>query len=169
MPVAEQRSPVTTLLVAILLAPHLSLGPSAEAQRPPLGAAVITSTVTDRQTDSGVDGAVVLLQGTLLRARTSECLDFGFKTGWADDLVALEGTYLLLDSRDLDTQLPLVYRSRHNVTGSITVFDLRVGYRLAGMALQAKVTNRFQAFYVDVMEKNPAAPRNLSLTAYRTF
>jgi outer membrane receptor for ferrienterochelin and colicins len=127
-------------------------------------------------------------------------LDVGFKTGWADDLLALEGTYLLLDSKDLDTQLPLVYRSRHNVTGtlsalrglvgldlrfrgrvqevlqypldprgSITVFDLRVGYRVAGVALQAKVTNLFQAFYVDVMEKNPAAPRSLSLTAYRTF
>ncbi len=34
--------------------------------------AVIAGTVTDRQTDSGVDGAVVLLQGTLLRARTTE-------------------------------------------------------------------------------------------------
>jgi outer membrane receptor for ferric coprogen and ferric-rhodotorulic acid len=53
--------------------------------------------------------------------------------------------------------------------GNITVFDLRVGYRLAGVALQAKVTNLFQNFYVDVMEQNPGAPRNLSLTAYRTF
>jgi outer membrane receptor for ferrienterochelin and colicins len=127
-------------------------------------------------------------------------LDVSFKTGWADDLVALEGTYLLLDSKDLDSGLPLVYRSRHNVTGTvsalhglvgldlrfrsrvqevlqypfdprraITVFDLRVGYRVAGVALQAKVTNLFQTFYVDVMEKNPGAPRNLSLTAYRAF
>jgi outer membrane receptor for ferrienterochelin and colicins len=127
-------------------------------------------------------------------------LDLSFKTGLADDLLALEGTYLLLDGKDLDTGDPLVYRSRHNVTGTltalrglvgldmrfrsrvqavlqypldprstITVFDLRVGYRLAGVALQAKVSNLFQTFYVDVMEKNPGAPRNLSLTAYRTF
>jgi outer membrane receptor for ferrienterochelin and colicins len=127
-------------------------------------------------------------------------LDVSFKTGVADDLVALEGSYLLLDSKDLDTGLPLVYRSRHNVTGTltalrglvgldmrfrsrvqevlqypldprgtITVFDLRLGYRVAGVALQAKVTNLFQTFYVDVMEKNPGAPRNLSLTAYRAF
>ena len=127
-------------------------------------------------------------------------LDVSFKTGLADDLVALEGSYLLLDSKDLDTGLPLVYRSRHNVTGTltalrglvgldmrfrsrvqevlqypldprgtITVFDLRLGYRLAGVAVQAKVTNLFQTFYVDVMEKNPGAPRNLSLTAFRSF
>ncbi|HXJ30630.1 MAG TPA: TonB-dependent receptor [Gemmatimonadales bacterium] len=127
-------------------------------------------------------------------------LDISFKTGLADDLVALEGSYLLLDSKDLDSGLPLVYRSRHNVTGTltalrglvgldmrfrsrvqevlqypldprgtITVFDLRLGYRVAGVALQAKVSNLFQTFYVDVMEKNPGAPRNLSLTAYRAF
>jgi outer membrane receptor for ferrienterochelin and colicins len=127
-------------------------------------------------------------------------LDVEVKTGWADDLLTLEGTYLLLDSKDLDTQLPLPYRSRHNITGTvgalhglvgldvrfrsrvqqvlqypldprghITVFDLRVGYRLAGIAFQAKVTNLFQKFYVDVMERNPGAPRNVSLTAYRAF
>jgi outer membrane receptor for monomeric catechols len=131
-----------------------------------------------------------------------------FKTGLPDDLLTLEGTYLLLDTKDLNppggtdplAQLPLPYRSRHNLTGtltalgglvgvdvryrsrvqtvlqyytdprhSITVCDLRIGYRVAGVALQAKVTNLFQTFYVDVMERNPGAPRNLSLTAYRTF
>lgn len=127
-------------------------------------------------------------------------IDLSVKTGLADDLLALEGTYLLLDSRDLDTQLPLPYRSRHNLTGTVTalrglvgldvrfrsrveqvlqypldprsniaVVDLRLGYRVAGVAVQAKVTNLFQTFYVDVMEKNPGAPRNLSLTAYRAF
>ena len=127
-------------------------------------------------------------------------LDVSVKTGLGDDLVAFEGSYLLLESKDLDTGLPLVYRSRHNVTGTltalrglvgvdmrfrsrvqevlqypldprgtITVVDLRVGYRVAGVALQAKVTNLFQSFYVDVMEKNPGAPRNVSLTAYRAF
>ena len=135
-------------------------------------------------------------------------LDVSFKTGLPDDLLTLEGTYLLLDTKDLNppggtdplAQLPLPYRSRHNLTGtltalrglvgldlrfrsrvqtvlqyptdpraSITVFDLRLGYRVAGVALQAKVTNLFQTFYVDVMEKNPGAPRNLSLTAFRSF
>jgi outer membrane receptor for ferrienterochelin and colicins len=127
-------------------------------------------------------------------------LDVGFKTGWADGLLTLEGTYLLLDSKDLDTRLPLPYRSRHNVTGTlsalrglvgidvrfrsrvqevlqypldprggITVVDLRVGYRLAGVAIQAKVTNLFQTFYVDVQERNPGAPRQVSLTAFRAF
>jgi outer membrane receptor protein involved in Fe transport len=117
-------------------------------------------------------------------------LDLSVKTGLADDLLALEGTYLLLDSKDLDTQLPLPYRSRQNVTGTltalrgllgldvrfrsrvqevlqypldprnrVTVVDLRLGYRVAGVAVQAKVTNLFQAFYVDVMERNPGAQR----------
>jgi len=127
-------------------------------------------------------------------------LDLSVKTGLADELVALQGTYLLLDSKDLDTQLPLPYRSRHNLTGTltalrglvgldvrfrsrvqevlqypldprshITVVDLRLGYRVAGVAVQAKVANLFQAFYVDVMERNPGAPRNVSVTAYRAF
>lgn len=127
-------------------------------------------------------------------------LDVSVKTGWAEDLLSLEGTYLLLDSKDLDTELPLPYRSRHNITGTvnalrglvgldlrfrsrvqqvlqypldprgnITVFDLRVGYRVAGIALQAKVTNLFQAFYVDVQERTPGAPRQVSLTAFRAF
>ena len=135
-------------------------------------------------------------------------LDLTLKTGWRDDLLALEASYLLLDTKDLDSlggldplaQLPLPYRSRHNLTGTvtalhglvgvdvryrsrvqtvlqfptdprghITVVDLRLGYRVAGVAVQAKVTNLFQTFYVDVMERNPGAPRNLSLTAYRTF
>lgn len=127
-------------------------------------------------------------------------VDVSFKTGWAEDLLALEGTYLLLDSRDLDTELPLPYRSRHNLTGTvsalrglvgldvrfrsrvqqvlqypldprgnITVLDLRVAYRVAGVAVQAKVSNLFQAFYVDVQERTPGAPRQVSLTAFREF
>ena len=127
-------------------------------------------------------------------------LDLGFKTALAGDLLVLEGTYLLLDAEDRDTGLPLPYRSRHNITGTvnalrglvgldlrfrsrvqqvlqypldprgdISVFDLRVGYRVAGIALQAKVTNLFQAFYVDVQERTPGAPRQVSLTAFRDF
>ena len=131
-------------------------------------------------------------------------LELSFKTGLANRLLGLEANYLLLDGkgRDFETMpyTPLPYRSRHNLTGtlsalrglldldvrfrsrvdtvlvyqldprrSITVVDLRVGYRIAGIAVQAKVTNLFQAFYVDVMERNPGAPRQVSLTAYRDF
>jgi outer membrane receptor for ferrienterochelin and colicins len=131
-------------------------------------------------------------------------LELSFKTGLANQLLGLEANYLLLDGkgRDFETMpyTPLPYRSRHNLTGtlsalrglldldvrfrsrvdtvlvyqldprrSITVVDLRVGYRIAGIAVQAKVTNLFQAFYVDVMERNPGAPRQVSLTAYRDF
>jgi outer membrane receptor protein involved in Fe transport len=156
--------------------------------------------------DTGVFTFVFRFQN-VNRARVRG-LDVSFKTGLPDDLLTLEGTYLLLDTKDLNppggtdplAQLPLPYRSRHNLTGtltalgglvgvdvryrsrvqtvlqyytdprhSITVCDLRIGYRVAGVALQAKVTNLFQTFYVDVMERNPGAPRNLSLTAYRTF
>jgi len=53
--------------------------------------------------------------------------------------------------------------------GPVTVVDARVGYRVAGVALQAKVSNLFQQFYVDVMERYPGAPRSVSLTAYREF
>ena len=40
--------------------------------------AVITGTVSDRQNDSGVEGAIVLLRGTLLRTRTTEHGGFRF-------------------------------------------------------------------------------------------
>jgi outer membrane receptor for ferrienterochelin and colicins len=127
-------------------------------------------------------------------------VDVSLKTPVVANLLDLEASYLWLDSRDLDTHLPLPYRSRHNVTGTvsaldglvdvdvrfrsrvqqvlaypldprgnITVVDLRLGYRLAGVALQAKVSNLFQTFYVDVMERNPGAPRQVSLAAFRQF
>jgi outer membrane receptor protein involved in Fe transport len=53
--------------------------------------------------------------------------------------------------------------------GDITVVDLRFAYRLLGTVLQAKVSNLFQNVYPDVQERVPGAPRNLSLTLYRTF
>jgi outer membrane receptor protein involved in Fe transport len=52
---------------------------------------------------------------------------------------------------------------------SITVVDLRLGYRLLGTGLQLKVDNLFQAHYTNVQERIPGAPRSLSLTAYRGF
>ncbi len=127
-------------------------------------------------------------------------LDLSVRTRVLRDLVDLEASYLHLQTLDLDTRLPLPYRSRHNFTGTVsalrglvdvdvrfrsrveqvlvypldqrgavTLVDLRLGYRVAGVALQAKVSNLFQTFYVDVMEKNPGAPRSMSLTAYREF
>jgi outer membrane receptor protein involved in Fe transport len=127
-------------------------------------------------------------------------LDISVRTQVLRDLVDLQASYLHLQTLDLDTRLPLPYRSRHNVTGSVsalgglidvdvryrsrveqvlvypldqrgpvTLVDVRLGYRVAGVGLQAKVTNLFQTFYVDVMEKNPGAPRSIGLTAYREF
>lgn len=127
-------------------------------------------------------------------------LDVSMRSQVLPDMVDLEVSYLHLETLDLDTRLPLPYRSRHNLTatvsalgglvdvdvryrsrvqqvlvypldrrGPVTLVDVRVGYRVAGMALQAKVTNLFQTFYVDVMEKNPGAPRSMSVTAYREF
>lgn len=131
-------------------------------------------------------------------------LELSFKAGLANDLLGLEMSYLLLDSKgkDVDTlpYTPLPYRSRHNITGTlsalrglveldarfrsrvdtvlvypldprgnITVVDMRVRYRIAGTAVQAKITNLFQSFYVDVQERNPGAPRQVSLTVFREF
>jgi outer membrane cobalamin receptor len=127
-------------------------------------------------------------------------LDVTVRTQVLRDLVDLEASYLYLQTLDHDTRLPLPYRSRHNVTGTVstlgglvdvdvryrsrveqvlvypldrrgpvTLVDVRAGYRVAGVALQAKVTNLFQTFYVDIMEKNPGAPRSVSLTVYREF
>ena len=127
-------------------------------------------------------------------------LDLSLKTRVLRGLVDLEASYLHLATQDLQTGLPLPYRSRHNVTGTVsalgglvdvdvryrskieavlaypvdargpvTIVDVRLAYRVAGVALQAKVTNLFQTFYVDVSEKNPGAPRNVSLTVYQEF
>lgn len=46
----------------------------------------------------------------------------------------------------------------------ITVVDVRGGYRLLGVDLQAKITNLFQAEYVDVQERNPGASRSFVLS-----
>ena len=53
--------------------------------------------------------------------------------------------------------------------GAITVVDLRLGYRLFGTIVQAKVSNLLQAAYVDVMERNRGAPRSILFSAYRTM
>jgi outer membrane receptor for ferrienterochelin and colicins len=49
--------------------------------------------------------------------------------------------------------------------GNITVVDLRVAARVRGVTFQAKVSNLFQARYVDIMERNQGAPRSVLVTA----
>jgi outer membrane receptor for ferrienterochelin and colicins len=135
----------------------------------------------------------------LTRARVRGA-DVSLKSTLVDGLLSVQANYLFLKTRDDSSGLPLPYRSRHNLTGTIaalgglldvdlryrsrveqvlqyftdprghiTVVDLRMAYQIGGIALQAKVSNLFQAFYVDVQERNPGAPRQLSLTAYRRF
>lgn len=127
-------------------------------------------------------------------------LDAAGKVGLLRGAVGLEATYTYLDSKDLATGKPLPYRSRHNLTasltalgglfgldvryrsridevlvypldprGPITIVDLRLGYRVFGTGVQAKVSNLFQAAYVDVMERNRGAPRSFLFSAYRTM
>ncbi len=54
---------------------------------------------------------------------------------------------------------PFDYRS------AITVVDVRLGYRIAGVLWQLKFANLFNSFYVDVQERNPGAPRSISIAA----
>jgi len=49
----------------------------------------------------------------------------------------------------------------------ITLVDLRLGYRVRGVILQAKASNIFQAHYVDVLERIPGAPRSVIFTALK--
>jgi outer membrane receptor for ferrienterochelin and colicins len=134
----------------------------------------------------------------LTRARVRG-VDVGIRTRLVSNLLGVEANYLLLDTRDsAGAPLPyrsrhnltgtvealgglvdvdVRFRSRveqvlqyfTDPRKSFTVVDLRLAYQIAGIALQAKVSNLFQTFYVDVQERNPGAPRNVSLTAYRTF
>jgi outer membrane cobalamin receptor len=46
----------------------------------------------------------------------------------------------------------------------ITLVDLRLGLRVKGVTFLAKVSNLFQARYVDVLERNEGAPRSLLVT-----
>lgn len=48
---------------------------------------------------------------------------------------------------------------------NILVFDLRLDYRLVGVLWQLKVSNLFNTFYTNVLERNPGAPRMIGLTA----
>lgn len=128
-------------------------------------------------------------------------LDTGVKLSLVGGLLGLEGSYTYLDAKALGASRgPLPYRSRHNLTGTVSglgglvgldvryrsrvdsvlaypndprsaiaIVDLRLGYRLLGTVVQAKVSNLLQAAYVDVMEKNRGAPRSFTFSAYRTM
>jgi iron complex outermembrane receptor protein len=123
-------------------------------------------------------------------------LDLGANATVSARWLNLAATFLFLDSKDLDTGQPLPYRSKVNVTGTVTtlqghagvdvhyrtaseevlaypldprqnilVFDLRLDYRLVGVLWQLKVSNLFNTFYTNVLERNPGAPRMIGLTA----
>ncbi len=51
----------------------------------------------------------------------------------------------------------------------ITVVDVRAGYQVLGVYVQGKVTNLFQAEYVDVQERNPGASRSFVLSVSPRF
>jgi len=53
--------------------------------------------------------------------------------------------------------------------GPITVMDLRVSQRMLGVTFMGKISNVFNAFYPDVQERSPGAPRNIGLTIYSEF
>ena len=99
------RRGVRALGLLLLTFPGVAARAGAQGER---GGAVITGTVTDRQSDSGVDGAVVLLRGTLLHSRTTErgrfrltgvppgtytltVLAFGYTSDSLRDLTVAEG------------------------------------------------------------------------------
>ena len=123
-------------------------------------------------------------------------LDVGLNSNIVRNWLDAQLTYLYLNSRDLDTDKALPYRSPHNFTatvnvwrqrvgvdvryrsripevlaypldprGSMTVVDLRGAYDFFNVTWQLKVGNVFNAFYVDVQERTPSAPRSLTLTA----
>jgi outer membrane receptor protein involved in Fe transport len=126
-------------------------------------------------------------------------VELGTRMQVLKDVLDIETSFLWIDSKD-PGGAALPYRSRHNLTGTlsvlsglldvdlryrsrvetvlqyftdprrpVTVVDLRLQYRVAGVAVQAKVGNVFQRTYVDVQERNPGAPRSVSFTAYREF
>jgi len=125
-------------------------------------------------------------------------LDLGARLGFRGAPLQGRLGYLLLDSRDLGRDVPLPYRSRHNVTASvdagpvgldlrhrsrvervlafpldprepITVVDLRLGFQALGVRGQIKVGNVFQETYVNVQERTPGPTRSVQILVTSTF
>ena len=57
-------------------------------------------------------------------------LDFAVRSDVVHNVLGVEASYLYLDSEDLNTHQPLPYRSRHNVTGTVTLLRGLVGVDL---------------------------------------
>ena len=53
--------------------------------------------------------------------------------------------------------------------GDVTLVDVRFGYRLFGVDLQAKIANLLQAKYVNIQERSPGASRSFLLTVTPRF
>jgi outer membrane receptor for ferrienterochelin and colicins len=53
--------------------------------------------------------------------------------------------------------------------GPVSVFDLRLTYQIGSWVLMGKVSNLFQAEYVDIQERNPGASRLFRLTVMPRF
>ncbi len=165
-----------------------------------LDAALFQSSYRDLIGPAPAPGQFFVFQFRNVQRARVRGLDLDAKVGVVRDRVRLEATYTYLDPKDLDTGLPLPYRSVHNLTGTldvlggllgldcryrsrveqvlafpldsrsaITLVDLRLGYRVLGAIVQAKVANLLQSDYVDVMERNLGPPRNILLTAFRSF
>ncbi len=127
-------------------------------------------------------------------------VDTGVRVRVMPEKLGLRANYMFLDSRDLRTGKQLPYRSRHNLTatlsgwddviavdlqyrsrpdvvlqyvnderGPITLVDLRLNLRVIDMDVQTKVSNLFQAEYVDVQERNPGASRSFRVAVTSSF
>jgi len=125
-------------------------------------------------------------------------LDVSARLGWLDGLLQGRVGYVLLATRNEQTGKALTYRSKHNLTASadygpvgidlryrsrveevvaypldprdsITLVDLRAGFRWAGLEGQIKVGNLFQATYVDVQERHLGPSRSVQLMVQSTF
>ena len=57
-------------------------------------------------------------------------LDLALRSSLVPDRLDLQASYLYLDSRDRDTERPLPYRSKHNVTGTLDVLRGLLGVDL---------------------------------------
>ncbi len=127
-------------------------------------------------------------------------IDAGLHLGVIPSRLDFSTTYTFLDTEDHATGRALPYRSRHNLTATIsgwrqlvaidfrhrsrvqevlafplddraaiTLVDIRVGTRILGTTVQAKIENLFQTTYVDVQERSPGPSRSFRLTVTPRF
>ena len=75
---------------------------------------------------SGAPGEIFTFQFRNVTAARVRGLDAGVRVGLWPDNLNLHASYLLLDSEDERTKLPLPYRSRHNVTSTLSAWRDRI-------------------------------------------